>query len=361
MLLTWLSVIGTLVVPRHVGSRISRGVDLALDRTFALATRRVKTYEARDRALVWQAPLGLLLRLTIWILLLDIAFALLMLPSHPHSPGDALAASSSSMFTLGYAAPHGFASSLLEGIAAFSGLIVVGLQVGYLPVFYSAFNKRETEVSLLVARSGVPAWGPELLMRTKWGIYDGDTRPLLDELFTAWERWAAEVAESHTTYFALTRFRSSHAWAHWLTSLIAVMDAAALHLSVAPSLEPKLSARLCLRMGFGTLGDIAHTARLAIPTEPDPNAPISVTYEEFAAAITDLREIGYPIEREPEEAWPHFRGWRVNYDETALKLAYLLDAPPTLWTGPRRWPSTPTPPKRPVARMPRTDPPPPPT
>jgi hypothetical protein len=296
----------------------------------------------------------------VWIALLDAALALLMLPSHPHSPGEALAAASSSMFTLGYAAPHGFSSSLLEGIAAFTGLIVVGLQVGYLPVFYAAFNKRETEVSLLTARSGVPAWGPELLVRTKWGIYEGDTRPLLDELFTAWERWASEVAESHTTYLALARFRSSHPWAHWLTSLIAMMDAAAMHLAVAPSLEPKLSARLCLRMGFETLGEIARTSRLSLPEVPDPDTPISVTFEEFAAAVTDLQEVGYPIERSVEDAWPHFRGWRVNYDQSALALAYLLDAPPTLWTGPRRWPSTPVSPRRPAARPPRTGPPAPP-
>lgn len=349
LVVAWASVIGTLVVPRHVPSRISRRTEWFLDRLFRLATRRLRTYESRDRILAWQAPLGLLLRLAVWIALLGLAFALLMLPSHPHSPGDAFAASSSSMFTLGYAAPHGLAGSVLEGLAAFTGLIVVGLQVGYLPVFYAAFNRRETEVSLLIARSGTPAWGPEILTRTKWGIYDGDTRPVLDELFTAWERWTSEVAESHTTYFTLARFRSSHPWAHWLTSLIAVMDAAAIHLAVAPSLEPKLSARLCLRMGFQTLGEIASTARLPIPATPDPDGQISVTFEEFAAAVADLRAIGYPIERDAEEAWPHFRGWRINYDQSALALAYLLDAPPTLWTGPRRWPSSPVSPRRPPA------------
>jgi len=127
------------------------------------------------------------------------------------------------------------------------------------------------------------------------------------------------------------------------------MDAAAMHLAVAPSLEPKLSARLCLRMGFQTLGEIASTARLPIPATPDPDGRISVTFEEFAAAVADLRAIGYPIERDADEAWPHFRGWRINYDQSALALAYLLDAPPTLWTGPRRWPSSPVSPRRPAA------------
>ncbi|MHB1010350.1 MAG: hypothetical protein ACYC1E_14215 [Propionibacteriaceae bacterium] len=79
----------------------------------------------------------------------------------------------------------------------------------------------------------MPAWGPELLLRTRWGIYDADPGTYLDGLFQTWERWAAQVGESHTTYVALVRFRSPRPLSHWVTSLIAVMDAAALHLAVA--------------------------------------------------------------------------------------------------------------------------------
>jgi hypothetical protein len=221
--------------------------------------------------------------------------------------------------------------------------------VGYLPTLYAAFNRRETEVSLLGSRSGVPAWGPEILARTRWGIEADDVRPLLEGLFTSWERWAAEVAESHTTYFTLARLRSPRPLSHWLTSLIAVMDAAALHLALAPSREPKLQARLALRMGFVALGQITRTMLRSVPDEPDPDAPISVSYDDFRSATTMLRELGYPIERSDEEAWPHFRGWRANYDAAALLLAKRLEAPPALWTGTRRWPSTPIPPHRPGA------------
>ena len=187
------------------------------------------------------------------------------------------------MFTLGYAAPVGD-STTLEYLAAFTGLVVIGLQVGYLPTLYAAFNRRETEVSLLVSRAGVPAWGPEILARTRWGIYEADIERVLDELFTAWERWAAEVAESHSTYLTLTRLRSPRPLSHWLISLIAVMDAAALHLALAPSQEPKLAARLCLRMGFVALDQIARTMRLPVPDETDPDAPVSVSFDHFREA-----------------------------------------------------------------------------
>ncbi len=347
------SVVGTLVVPRGINSRISRTVDRALDVGFLQLATRVRSFERRDRILAWQSPLSLLLRLTVWLGLLVGGFALLLLPSLDGRLAQAFSDAGSSMFTLGYAAPVGTGSATLEYLAAFTGLLVVGLQVGYLPTLYAAFNRRETEVSLLGSRAGVPAWGPEILARTRWGIDDGDTVQVLEDLFTAWERWAAEVAESHTTYLTLARLRSPRPLSHWLTSLIAVMDAAALHLALAPSREPKLAARLSLRMGFVALEQIARTMRLPVPDEPDPDGSVAVSFEEFRAATAMLRELGYPIEQTDEQAWPHFRGWRANYDVAALLLARQLDAPPALWTGTRRWPSTPIPPRRPPAKLAR--------
>jgi hypothetical protein len=349
---TLFSVVGTLVVPRGVNSRISRTVDRVLDAFFLQLARRVRSFERCDRMLAWQSPLSLLIRLAVWLGLLVVGYALLLLPTLNGRLGPAFSDAGSSMFTLGYAAPAGTGSTTLEYLAAFTGLVVIGLQVGYLPTLYAAFNRRETEVSLLASRAGVPAWGPEILARTRWGIDDGDTGPLLEELFAAWERWAAEVAESHTTYLTLARLRSPRPLSHWLTALIAVMDAAALHLALAPSREPKLAARLSLRMGFVALQQIARAMGLPVPDDPDPDGPVSVSFDEFRAAAAMLREVGYPIEKTDEQAWPHFRGWRANYDTAALLLARQLDAPPALWTGPRRWPSTPIPPRRPAARLP---------
>ena len=350
---TLLSVAGTLVVPRAVNSPLSRAVERFLDIAFFLATKRVRSFERRDRILAWQAPMSLLVRLAVWLGMLVIGFAFLLLPSLKGHLGQAFSESGSSLFTLGYAAPASGGSTTLEYLAAFTGLVVIGLQVGYLPTLYAAFNKRETEVTLLSSRAGVPAWGPEILVRNRWGIQEGDIAPILETLFLSWERWAAEVGESHTTYLTLARFRSPRPLSHWLTSLIAVMDAAALHLALAPSHEPKLAPRLALRMGFVAMGQIARTMQKTALEEPDPDAPISVSYDDFRTAAAMLREVNYPVDRSDGEAWPHFRGWRANYDATALLLAKQLDAPPALWTGPRRWPSTPILPLRPPAMLAR--------
>jgi hypothetical protein len=343
------SVVGTLVVPRGIDSAISRWADAVVDGAFRIGTSGIRHLPRREAILAWQAPISLLTRLTLWIALLWTGFAFVLLP---FAGPAAFSEAGSSMFTLGYAPPTNEVTTLIEYLAAFTGVIVVGLQVGYLPTIYAAFNRRETEVTMLASRAGVPAWGPEMLLRTRWGVYDADPGTYLDDLFQRWERWAAEVGESHTTYVSLVRFRSPRPLSHWATSLIAVMDAAALHLAVAPSSQPGISARLCLRMGFTALNQIAETMRVPYEKDPSPEQSISVTRAEFGEAMTILRDIGYPIERTDDEAWLHFRGWRVNYDRAALSIARAVDAPPALWTGTRRYPSTPMAPVRPASRTP---------
>jgi hypothetical protein len=350
---TLLSVIGTLVVPRAVDSRITRACDRAADFLFLHATAGMHSFARRDRILAWQSPLSLVLRLSVWLTLLVVGFSLVLLPAVGGPWATSVHEAGSSTLTLGYAAPRNAASTVIEYAAAFTGLVVIGLQIGYLPTLYAAFNRRETEVTLLSSRAGVPAWGPEILARTLWGIRDADIGPVLGDLFRSWERWAAELAESHTTYVVLVRLRSPRPLSHWLTSLLAVMDAAALHLAIAPAQEPRLPARLMLRMGFTALEQIARAVGIEVPQEADPDAPISVSYQQFDDAVAELRRLGYPVERTSQEAWPHFRGWRANYDIAALALARELDAPPALWSGPRRWPSRPIAPKRPPARVAR--------
>lgn len=210
LLSTAASVLGTLVVPHNISSRISRVCESLADLAFRVATCRTRGFVRRDRILVWQAPGTLLLRLAVWIGLLVLGYALMLMPSVSGSVGRALTEAGSSVFTLGYAAPSNASSSAIEYAAAYTGLVVIGLQVGYLPTFYAAFNRRETLVTMLASRAGVPAWGPEILARTRWGVYDVEPGPVLRELFQAWEGWCAEVAESHTTYLALQRLNRQH-------------------------------------------------------------------------------------------------------------------------------------------------------
>ena len=51
---------------------------------------------------------------------------------------------------------------------------------------------------------------------------------MLDQIFKDWERWAAEVLESHLSYPVLSFFRSQHNNQSWLGALITILDATAL-------------------------------------------------------------------------------------------------------------------------------------
>ena len=121
-------------------------------------------------------------------------------------------------------------------MAALIGLGTVALQIGYLPTLYAAFNRREALVTMLDSRAGVPSWGPELLARTHYGLGSGISAVTeLPDLFEEWERWSADVSESHATYLALLNFRSPRPLSSWLTAQLAVLDAAALYLSLMPN------------------------------------------------------------------------------------------------------------------------------
>jgi hypothetical protein len=349
LLLTGLSsVIGTLIVPRPVGSWLTRWVDRVMIAAYRFVTRGIADFHRRDRILATQAAAILVTQLAAWLVIAFIGFTLLLWPFASRGVAAAFTDAGSSIFTLGFAEPPGAAPAAIVFLGAASGLVIVTLQIAYLPTLYAAFNRRETEVALLDARGGRPAWGPELLARTHYALGSGvSTLDTLPELYTRWERWAADVAESHTTYLPLVRFRSPLGLSSWVTSLLAVLDSAALILALAPEKVPPVPARLCLRAGFRCLRRIAGAMGFDMPEEADPEAGITLTYEEFLDAVRRLREVGFPITRDPADAWPDFVGWRVNYEQSAYRIAAAVEAVPAMWSGPRHQPTQPIAPIRP--------------
>ena len=125
-------------------------------------------------------------------------------------------------------------------------------------------------------------------------------------------------------------------------------------LSLRPS-QDRIEPRRAIRMGFTALREIGGALGMTVDSDPDPDSEIAVTFEEFAAAVDQLRAVGFPVEREAAEAWPHFRGWRVNYEALAYALAYRTDQVPAPWSGPRRWGADTIPVQRPTLRSPGKD------
>ena len=134
----------------------------------------------------------------------------------------------------------------------------------------------------------------------------------------------------------MVRFRSSGGLTSWVTSLLAVLDSAALFLALAPNSAPTVPARLCLREGFVCFSRVARAMGFDLPYESDPESGISLTYQEFLNAVDRLRAVDFPIERDAADAWPDFVGWRVNYEAASYAVAAAIDAVPAPWSGPRR-------------------------
>ncbi|HEY6311381.1 MAG TPA: hypothetical protein VIY52_11330 [Streptosporangiaceae bacterium] len=351
------SVTGTLIVSRSVSSRLTRWVDRIVVGAYRLVIKKLVdfersdslvAYKRMDRLLATIAAAILLTQLAAWLIVAYVGFALLLWPFAARGVTSAFVDAGSSLFTLGFAVPAGAVPAVIVFLAAAVGLVIITLQIAYLPTLYASFNRRETEVALLNARAGVPSWGPELLARTHYALGTGlSTLDTMPQLYAAWERWAADIAESHTTYLPLVRFRSPRLLSSWVTALLAVLDSAAMFLALSPKAAPEVAARLCLRGGFDCFNRIARAMGIEVPDEPDPGAGIRLTYDEFLDAVDRLHEVDFKIERDPAEAWPDFVGWRVNYEKAAYAVAAKVDAVPALWSGPRHHPIPPIPPIRP--------------
>jgi hypothetical protein len=348
LLATGSSAIKTLLIPRPANPVLTSVVARAIREVFRLATDGINDLNRRERALAAGAPMFLLTLLVTWLVLLVLGFGLLMWPFVRAGLPHALRLAGSSLFTLGFAVPAGAAPTLIVFAAAASGLVVVALLIAYLPVLYAAFNRRETLVNMLEALAGSPPWGPELLARQALIGNIG----YLPRVYERWMEWAADISESHANYRSLVYFRSTDPAGSWLLSLLAVLDAAAMHLALCPRSAPP-EARAALRVGYMSARAVARSLRLPVPEDPHPDDPIALSRAEFDQGVEWARAAGWVPERDLDEAWRHFRGWRVNYEMAMYQIAYFLNLPPALWSGRRRSAlPRPKPPRRPPHRAP---------
>ena len=225
--------------------RVSTYVNRVVQLAFIGLSRLARSYEGKDAWLAPTAPVALIAQLAFWAGCFIVGYAL-MLEGTTHSYISALAQASGAIFTVGAIDLSGRANYAVDIAAGSTWVVIVALQIAYLPALYQAFNRRESLVAMLESRAGIPAWGPEVLARHQLvGIVD-----TLPDFYSAWEQWSAELAESHTTYPVMLLFRSPDPWFSWLVGLLAVLDGAALHLAVAPGRLPLSRDFVC---GWGSL------------------------------------------------------------------------------------------------------------
>jgi hypothetical protein len=224
--------------------------------------RQIRAGKWRDGYLSVYGPLSLLFLLILWASGLIFSFALLQwsLGSGIRAPEDTpnfatdLYVRGTTFFTLGLGdvTPTTQAARAITVIEAGMGFGFLALVIGYLPVLYQAFSRREVNISLLDARAGSPPTAVELLRR-----HSADANMnVLCEFLGDWEIWSAELLESHLSYPVLAYYRSQHSNQSWLGALTTILDASAL-VMVGIDGTPGQQAQLTFAMARHTVVDLS--------------------------------------------------------------------------------------------------------
>jgi len=263
----------TIILPRRPTGRfrITRLFTIVTWTPWAALARRIRNSKLRETMYSIYGPGSLLFLLMVWALLLVSGFALLFFAlgtpfadamATPTALGQLrtdLYVSGTTLFTLGLGdvVPRSLAARALIIGESGTGLGFVALVIGYVPVLYGAFSRREVSVALLDARAGSPPTSIELLRRHS---FDGGQEALV-VLLIEWERWSAELLESHVSYPILCYYRSQHDNQSWLSALTAVLDSCALLISVVPGVASR-QAQLTFAIARHALVDLGHVFRL---------------------------------------------------------------------------------------------------
>jgi hypothetical protein len=299
---------------------------------WAALARRLRSVKRRNNFLSVFGPLSVLVLFSVWAVGLIVGFALLQwsLGSALHTPGEDagfpvyLYMSGVTLFTLGFGDvtpiyPVGRFLAVAETGIGFAFLAVV---ISYLPVLYQAFSHREVTIALMDARAGSPPTAAQLLIR----LAKHRDFALLDRFLEEWERWTAEVLESHVSFPVLSYYRSQHDNQSWLAALTAILDTSALVIAGVKGADA-YQAQLTFATARHTVVDLAQVYFVP-PIKPDPDRlpddRLRRLRVEFRTAGIELRE-GEAVDRKLNE----LRGMYEPF-VNALSRHFLLALPPVI-------------------------------
>jgi Ion channel len=323
----------TIVLPRRVVRRLRLAV-LVLRPLWLLWCRPARRWRSSDRRetyLSFFGPLGLILLIVMWAAGLIMGFALLLWGLGAQMAtsaggadfGTALYGSGTTFFTLGLGdvLPHTALGRVLVVLEGGMGFAFLALIISYLPVLYQAFSRREVNVSLLDARAGSPPSAGELLRRHA----GADFETTLGQLLTEWERWAAELMESHLSYPLLAFYRSQHERQSWIAALTTILDVSTLVI-VGIDDAPQRPARLAFAMARHAAADLSQT----LGTAPSYRGYNRLPPTDLAELRAMLREAGISL-REGREADEKLAHLRRMYEPYVSALADRLLMPLPHW------------------------------
>lgn len=235
----------TVVLPRRVSRRfrLARLYTRNTWGAWSAFARRIPSSARREAVLAIYGPIALLVLLALWVFLLISAYALLLwglgspltvTGSAPAHLGTDFYFSGTTFLTLGLGdvIPHVGPARGVVVVEVGTGFGMLALVIGYLPILYQAFSRREARISLLDAHAGSPPSAGALFLR-----HPPDRRAQrLTALLSTWEDWTAELLETHLSYPLLAYYRSQHEDQSWVAALAMILDVCALTLACGSGL-----------------------------------------------------------------------------------------------------------------------------
>ncbi len=323
----------TIILPRRASGRfrLTRIFYGATWRPWVFFTRWLHDPHKREAAFSYYGPLSLIFLLVVWAGSMVVGFALIFYslgsPFNDSTQGAGfrsdLYVSGTTIFTLGLGdvTPHDAWARELVILEAGTGLGFLAVVMGYFPVLYSAFSRREVNISLLDARAGSPPTAAELMRRHSYQGAEQALTLLLEE----WERWSAELLESHISYPLLCYFRSQHNNQSWISALTAILDTSALLIAGVQGHEAR-QAQLTFAMARHAMVDLAQIFSLTpVINTADrlPAARYEKLYNLLCQSGVSVCRDGHSIER--------LRDMRALYEGYAQALADYLCMPLPPW------------------------------
>jgi len=335
LVLLW-EVFESVVLPRRVTRqlRFARLFYRVTWKVWKATALQLHSESARETYLSLFGPLSLLLLLSVWAVSLITGFAMLHWglgsgisdPEGLPSFASDLYLSASTLFTLGLGdvAPISWSSRAVTVIEAGTGFGFLALVIGYLPVLYQAFSRREVSISLLDSRAGSPPNAAELFRR--YWEDNGQREGAIYRFLGEWERWSAELLESHLSYPSLAYFRSQHERQSWLASLTFVMDVCALIMATEAKGGLAYQAKLTFAIARHAAVDLSQVFNIP-PTDPMPerlssgDAEILVAILSRVNVIPDIADLSYQ----------KLASLRLMYKPYVNSLAQFLLMPLPYW------------------------------
>lgn len=323
----------TMILPRRLNGRFrfTRSYYRGFWPVWSWLSRRGFSGRRRESALSLFGPLSMLGLFVLWAAGLIAGFALVFfglgspLQTSEHLRGFSMDFYlSGTMFLtlgLGNAVPNSDLARLLAVCEGGLGFGFVAVIISYLPVLYSSFSHREISISMLDARAGSPPSASELLRRHAGNLDQ------LEAYLAEWERWSAELLESHISYPVLGYFRSQHVNQSWLAALTTLLDACAL-LTATTADGCSRQAQLTFAMARHAVVDLAQVFIQRLPR----SIPERLSPDDMTALTQSLAAAGLPLTLGPPQL-ERLHNLRQLYEPHVHAIADYLALQPPRWFG----------------------------